>query len=147
MYRATWQATVHGVAKRRTWLSVRVNARTHAHTHTHTHTHGLASSDSDGFTVLNTCCICSKGPWQRVCIWQWMVCPTGAVIELSPPTVTVAATLLRVEKHVLPLGSCQVNHWGTQCVKNTGKQKSWQIPGPDLMEDNVKKAVWQLDSF
>lgn len=25
--------------------------------------------------------------------------------------------------------------------------KSWQIPGPDLMEDNVKKAVWQLDSF
>ena len=31
--RRAWQATVHGVAKSQTWLSM------HAHTHTHTHTH------------------------------------------------------------------------------------------------------------
>ena len=41
MDRGVWQATVYGVAKNGTQLSMHVGtrARTHRHTHTHTHTH------------------------------------------------------------------------------------------------------------
>ena len=36
-----WWATVHGVTKSWTWLSVRMHARTHTHTHTHTLFHNI----------------------------------------------------------------------------------------------------------
>ena len=39
MDRGAWRATVHGVAKSQTRLSVRA----HTHTHTHTHTGGMKS--------------------------------------------------------------------------------------------------------
>ena len=39
MDRGAWRATVCGVAKSRTWLSMCVHVHTHAHTHTHTHMH------------------------------------------------------------------------------------------------------------
>ena len=38
MDRGAGQATVHGVAKRRTWLNACANTHTHTHTHTCTHT-------------------------------------------------------------------------------------------------------------
>ena len=44
--RGTWQATVHGVTKNQTRLSVRV----HTHTHTHTPTHCLGEKE---FPVLD----------------------------------------------------------------------------------------------
>lgn len=31
--------------------------------------------------------------------------------------------------------------------ENAFSQKSWHILGPDLMGSNIKKAVWQLESF
>ena len=41
MNRGAWQATVPGVAKSWTWLSMRVHVCVHKYTHTHTHTHQL----------------------------------------------------------------------------------------------------------
>ena len=40
MDRGPWQATVHGISKSQTWLSM----HTCTHTHTHTHTHNLKST-------------------------------------------------------------------------------------------------------
>ena len=37
MDRGAWQATVHGVAKTHTWLSMCMHTHTHTHTHTHKH--------------------------------------------------------------------------------------------------------------
>ena len=44
--RGAWQATVHGVANSRTWLS---NTHTQSHTHTHNHTHIHTSVLKDAF--------------------------------------------------------------------------------------------------
>ena len=35
MDRGAWQATVHGIARSRTWLNDWIHARAHTHTHTH----------------------------------------------------------------------------------------------------------------
>ena len=59
MDRGVWQATVHGVPKRRKWLSV--CARAHTHTHTHTHTHIMAN------TLPNTRS-CQQNTSQK-CLW------------------------------------------------------------------------------
>ena len=44
MDRGAWRATVHGVTKSRTRLSVRMHAHVHTHTHTHTHMDYIAPS-------------------------------------------------------------------------------------------------------
>ena len=43
MDRGAWQATVHGVAKTHTWLSMCMHTYTHTHTHTHTQAHRKSS--------------------------------------------------------------------------------------------------------
>ena len=58
MDRGAWRATVCGVAKSRTWLSMCVHVHTHAHTHTHTCTLTLQYSCQENFM--------DRGAWQAM---------------------------------------------------------------------------------
>lgn len=49
---------------------------------------------------------------------------------VSAHCVSAAATLLGVEKSVLPPGPCQVSLWGVKCVKGTGKKKMHLVWSP-----------------
>ena len=51
MDREAWRATVHGVAKSQTWLSVWTDTHTHTHTHTHTKTQMSALGSVFGMKV------------------------------------------------------------------------------------------------
>ena len=50
MDRGAWWATVHGIAKSWTQMSVCM----HTHTHTHTNTHFLSLENLEGFVRLST---------------------------------------------------------------------------------------------
>ena len=61
--KGAWQATVHGVAKSWTWLSMRACTQTHTHTHTQ---HPMGSSwDRPSPHVLCPPLLCRKGVFSK----------------------------------------------------------------------------------
>lgn len=60
-----------------------------------------------------------EGVPQQHCCWTVSAC-----------SVSVAVTLLGVEEPVMPLGSCQLSHRGTWCMKGTSKKKRHLVWNP-----------------
>ena len=55
-----WQATIHGVTKSLSWLSMHVNTHTHTHTHTHTFSFITATNQWGRWSEVG----CFEGQWQ-----------------------------------------------------------------------------------
>ena len=119
---------------RHDWVCACARARAHTHTHTHTRT-GLFSLR--WFYCPQHPALSALRANDKGCALGSGWCAHGRCYWTVLPTVSVAATLLRVEKHVLPLGFCQVSHWSTQCVKNTGKQKMHLVWNPGRFQTST----------